>query len=119
MVCWKYRKRNKKGIFKSSFYRDLKTIDKIVKRNVENGSIIYTDAWKGYSNIKNIGYKHGIVCHTQNFINPGDKEIHTQTIEATWRWLKRYLKTYPSIKNKTLIIILSVFLSKDKKSDFQ
>ncbi len=37
------------------------SLEKAIKDNIEDGSIIITDAWKGYGRLKQIGYKHTIV----------------------------------------------------------
>lgn len=109
-----------KVFFTTSNLRDQSTLDKIITKYVTKGTTIYTDSWRGYNNLKNIGYNHEIVCHKENFLNPNNKEIHTQTIEITWRWLKKYLKTYPSIKKKNInFLIRQYFYLKAKKNDFK
>ena len=76
-------------------------MEEIITKNVGNGTTIYTDSWKGCKNLKNIGYQHEMVCHKTNFLNPQNKLVHTQTVELTWRWLKKYFKAFPSIKKRT------------------
>jgi len=76
----------------------------IIKNNVEEGTTIITDGWKGYLGIDKNNYKHYSVNHKENFVNPLNKEIHTQNIEILWRWLKKYIKnkslnSFTNIKN--------------------
>lgn len=62
-------------------------IQKILE-NVELGSHIVSDCWRSYTNILNHGYIHSTVNHSENFLNPANLNIHTQTIERAWRGLK-------------------------------
>ncbi|KAF7694618.1 hypothetical protein CDIK_2098, partial [Cucumispora dikerogammari] len=55
--------------------------------------LIFTDHWKGYLNVSNIGYLHERVNHSRNFLNPRDKSIHTQSTESQWAQLKKYVKS--------------------------
>lgn len=55
---------------------------------MEQGSIIYTDCWRGYINISNLGFLHYTVNHTENFINPVNF-CNTQMIEGLWSVYKR------------------------------
>ena len=74
----------------------VKTIDKrnestlfdIIKENVHEGSIIYTDQWKGYHNLsEKLDYQHGTVNHSKYFKDP-ETGIHTNTIEGNWNGIK-------------------------------
>ena len=49
-----------------------------------------SDCWKAYSTLEKEGYIHGTVNHSIEYVNceTGD---HTQTIESTWRAVKRSL----------------------------
>jgi ISXO2-like transposase domain len=45
----------------------------IIKYLVDpNIKLICSDAWKSYSCLNKLGYKHGVVVHKTNFINPDD-----------------------------------------------
>jgi len=63
-------------------------------KHVLPGTVIVTDAWRGYANVNQINngvYTHEIVVHAQNFIDPVHPEIHTETIEGLWMQAKRKL----------------------------
>lgn len=77
--------------------RNIDNIDLIIKRYVKKGATIFTDLWKGYNNLKNIGYKHMTVNHSKNFIDPVTG-VHTNTIEGTWNGLKQSI--IPRNRNK-------------------
>ena len=55
-----------------------------------------SDEWKSYYNLDKYGYIHKTINHSQNFVDPFDDQIHTQTIENAWKHLKQ---TFP--KNGT------------------
>ena len=55
------------------------------------GTTIITDSWKGYNDVKKY-FKHLVINHSKNFVDPKNKEIHTQKIERFWRTLKSFLK---------------------------
>ncbi|KCZ80475.1 hypothetical protein H312_02112 [Anncaliia algerae PRA339] len=38
--------------------RDSYTLREIILENVEQGSILHTDCWRGYMNLQHLGYKH-------------------------------------------------------------
>jgi hypothetical protein len=58
----------------------------IIKRyagvpNPENRITIYSDGWSSYSDLKTMGYNHGVVVHRRNFLNSTNRHIHIQTVE--------------------------------------
>ena len=60
---------------------------RIVLRHVHPGSVIYTDGWKGYENLKE-KFIHATVNHSLHFVDPLTG-VHTNTIEANWAPLKK------------------------------
>lgn len=71
--------------------RDKNTLHRLIAENINIGSTIHTDMWKGYSGVSDNGFRHKTVNHSFNFINPEDG-THTQKIEGTWSALKRKLR---------------------------
>uniref|UniRef100_A0A182IEA6 ISXO2-like transposase domain-containing protein n=1 Tax=Anopheles arabiensis TaxID=7173 RepID=A0A182IEA6_ANOAR len=59
---------------------------------VDDGTTILTDSWGGYVSLAEVGYSHGMVNHSKNFVHPDNKFIHTEKVENLWRWLKDLLK---------------------------
>ena len=68
--------------------RKAETLLDFIQKNVEEGSIIYSDFWAAYNNInKKLRFKHKTVNHSKGFKLP-DTDIHTNTIEGTWNGIK-------------------------------
>ncbi|XP_023242651.1 uncharacterized protein LOC111640822 isoform X1 [Centruroides sculpturatus] len=66
------------------------TLNWIIYKFVNSGSVVNTDEWKGYNNIdklEGINIEHRMVNHSENFVNP-DMGVHTQNIKRLWGYLK-------------------------------
>ena len=69
-------------------------------------SIIYTNKWKGYNDLSNIGYQHFCVNHSIEF-----KIANTNNIEGTWSWLKSFI-TKIHITGKLIRFYLLICMAK-------
>lgn len=98
----KIKNENKKMFLLPIKTRDVDNIDRIIKQYVKKGTTIYTDCWKGYNNLKNLGYKHMTVNHSKNFKDPVTG-VHTNTIEGSWNGFKQSMP--PRNRNKKDIIL--------------
>lgn len=68
--------------------RSASTLLDVISRHVKEGSIIYTDLWKGYKQLNTeLGLEHFTVNHTLHFKDP-DSGVHTNTIEGSWNGMK-------------------------------
>ena len=56
------------------------------------GTIIFSDFWKGYINLENHGYVHKTVNHSVEFVN--GEGFHTNKIEGHWRQMKANLPSH-------------------------
>ena len=63
----------------------------LITENVEPGSYIVTDEWRGYSRSTERGYVHHTVNHSRNYVDP-DTRYHTQKVERAWVDCKLYMK---------------------------
>ena len=50
--------------------RDAKTLIPIITKWIAKGSIIHSDCWKAYSQLKSMGYQHLTSNHSKEFVNP-------------------------------------------------
>jgi hypothetical protein len=84
---------HKKAKFFKVKNRTSTTLTNLIVRHVSpRASLVCTDNWRGYYQIKHLGYNHQYVNHSQNFVNPYNNQVHTQTIEGLWRIMKRNSK---------------------------
>ena len=68
---------------------DSETLLRYTLENVELNTHVITDGWRGYSLLSKNGYEHSIINHNEHFVDPFNREIHTQTIERMWKSLKK------------------------------
>jgi transposase-like protein len=68
--------------------RKEETLMEILKKNVLQDTKICSDGWASYQHIEAHGFQHSWVNHSENFVSPEDKSVHTQTIERAWRGVK-------------------------------
>ncbi len=67
---------------------DTETLQGEIKRNVEPGSFVFTDAFKSYEGL-NSTYIHAVVDHTVEYVRG---QVHTNGLENFWNLFKRGLK---------------------------
>ena len=69
--------------------RKKQTIHDCIRRNIEEGSVIYTDGWYSYKGLKS-EYNHDFVNHHKREYAKG--VVHTNTIENVWGLLKKSIR---------------------------
>jgi transposase-like protein len=75
--------------------RTRQTIYQVLEEYVEVGSVMYTDDWRAYRGLEALGFaEHNVVVHKWYFVDPDDRDIHTQNVERLWRELKDHIKYY-------------------------
>jgi transposase-like protein len=72
--------------------RDEETLLAVIRRRIAPGTLIMSDGWAAYRNLTLHGYQHQVVIHEENFVDPNDRMVHTQSIEGNWSVLKRMLR---------------------------
>jgi len=66
-----------------------KTLQPIIRKNVEKGSVFISDEWLGYNGLHS-DYDHHVVDHAKKqYVDFDNPEIHSNTIEGFWSILKR------------------------------
>ena len=74
--------------------RKKKELQAEVRRNVESGSALYTDALKSYDGLDE--FQHQVIDHAESYV---EGKVHTNGIENFWSLLKRGLSgTYVSVE---------------------
>lgn len=74
------------------------TLQAIIRHKVNPASVVYSDGWRGYDGLVDVGYdKHFRVNHGKNeFALEGDVNING--IESFWSFTKRRLKKFNGVK---------------------
>ena len=74
------------------------TLEALIIEWILPGSHIISDGWAAYNEIETIHngiYTHQVIIHSDNFVDPYDKNIHTQNIENLWSRVKyKFRKQY-------------------------
>jgi len=70
-------------------------LEEAIIKHVLPGSEIWTDCWRGYAGLNNLGgvspYVHKTVNHSRNFVDP-ESGVCTNCIEGFWACFKQYLR---------------------------
>ena len=82
----------KECFFKCVADRTANTLVSIISENILPGTTVISDCWKAYSSLNSEGFSHLTVNHSVNFVDP-ETGAHTNTIESTWRALKKSIPT--------------------------
>ena len=75
--------------------RDEATLRRLIERWISPGTKIMSDGWRSYRNINTYQdgiYQHEVVIHEHNFVDPYDRDIHTQNVESMWSRAKRMFR---------------------------
>jgi hypothetical protein len=72
-----------------------------MQKNIAPSSTIYSDCWKAYGSLDELGYKHYTINHSEHY-KDSEAGVHTNNIESNWRPLKRVL---PCLFFETLNLI--------------
>ncbi|MBX9733350.1 MAG: IS1595 family transposase [Chitinophagaceae bacterium] len=81
--------------------RDKKTLISLIKANVKEGSVVFSDEHGVYRTLTQEGYKHDFVAH--NHYNWQKGEVTTNAIESHWSVIKRSIRgTYVHVSRKWL-----------------
>lgn len=79
--------------------RDSATICDVLSKHIAEGSILYSDCWKGYVDVEEaLDIPHFTVNHSKGFKNQ-ENGVHTNSIEAKWGLLKRRITLRGRVKD--------------------
>ena len=75
-----------------------KTLQQVILGKVDIRSVIYSDGWRGYNGLVDVGYdKHFRVNHGANEF-ARNKTVHINGIESFWSFTKRRLVKFNGVK---------------------
>lgn len=95
--------------------RDEETLVELIRKHVAPDSNIESDGWASYANLDRHGYRHRVVIHDTNFVDP-ETGCHTQTIEASWRVVKHRIGR-GGIKDLAMHLCEFLFMKEMKRID--
>ena len=93
-------------------HRNASTLSEVLQRRVRTGSVIFSDSWRGYTDVPKM-FDHHQVNHSKNFVRP-IHDTNTQKIEAMWGVLKRLLRMKGARKCTDLDGYLSEFIWRNR-----
>lgn len=89
----------------------------IIKGRIDPSAIIYSDKWRGYDGLVDVGYdKHFRVNHKDNEFSKG-KGIHINGIENFWSFTKRRLSKFNGVKKNFYLHLKESEWRYGKKND--
>jgi transposase-like protein len=97
--------------------RSKETLLEVIKRRIKLGSTIMSDKWKSYDCLSSEGFVHYSVNHSENFVDPENRNTHTQNIESRWNIIKKHLKRKGTNVSKYLDEYLLEYCFKRKFRD--
>ena len=90
------------------------TIRPIVEQMVQRGAHVYTDGYCIYHFLSRQGYQHQSVNHgggeyALDLDGDGQCEVHCNTVECTWSWLRQMVRTYRGVSKVYLPLYVAQF----------
>jgi transposase len=90
------------------------TIRPIVEQMVKRGARVYTDSYCIYHFLSEAGYQHQTVNHSAgeyalDLDGDGQCEVHCNTMECTWSWLRQMVRTYRGVSKVYLPLYVAQF----------
>jgi transposase len=90
------------------------TIRPLVQQMVKRGARVYTDGYCIYHFLSREGYQHQVVNHgageyALDLDGDGRCEVHCNTVECTWSWLRQMVRTYRGVSKVYLPLYVAQF----------
>jgi ISXO2-like transposase domain len=93
-------------------FRDKKTLEDILLTYVHKESIVISDCWKAYNELKNNFAQHLTVNHKKNFKDP-ITGVHTNTIEGNWSGIKQQTPINFRTKEKVQLYLIRFMMRRN------
>jgi len=88
---------------------EAKDLQPLIEKQVEKGSTICSDGWRGYTGLAAKGYVHRLVDHSKNEYSDR-KGNHINGLEGFWGYLKRKLAAKGGVRREKLPIYLGEYI---------
>jgi transposase-like protein len=91
-----------------------KTIEPLIKDTIDPGTLIYTDGYSIYARLRTWVYDHKSVNHGRGEFardedGDGFCEVHVNTMEGFWSFLRSWLRPHRGISQEKLPLYLGFF----------
>lgn len=93
--------------------RSAATLLPIIANVVAPGSIIHSDCWRAYANVAQLGYQHGMVNHSIEFVDNATG-VHTNNVERYWALVKLKIKRVSGSSEALLPSYLDEFMWRER-----
>lgn len=97
-----YDQQTKEGFLVPVPRRDAATLLPIIQQWVFPNTTVWSDMWAAYNNLGQLGYQHGTVNHSLNFVDPVTG-VCTNRVEAMWQRSKSKFKAMHGPTNRAMI----------------
>uniref|UniRef100_A0A8R1I3W7 DDE_Tnp_IS1595 domain-containing protein n=1 Tax=Caenorhabditis japonica TaxID=281687 RepID=A0A8R1I3W7_CAEJA len=98
--------------------RTASTLVPLLQTKIEKNSIVYSDEWKSYSQLKKYFAGHYTVQHKTQFVNLiGSRAVCTNGIESLWSRLKKPFKISNGTSSALLDSYISEFVVRENEKD--
>jgi transposase len=76
--------------------------------------MVYSDEWRGYAHLAELGRGHATVCHAigewaRDDDGDGIREVHDNTLEGMWTGLRNHLRTFRGVNKEYLHQYVAIF----------
>ena len=90
------------------------TIQPLIKEVMAPGTTVFTDEYDIYARLPPWGYEQRTVCHSRGEYvrdeeGDGFHEVHVNTMEGGWLWLRSWLRPHRGISQEQLPLYLAFF----------
>jgi transposase-like protein len=90
------------------------TLEGVVGGSSREGAMVYTDEWRSYDHLPEMGRGHATVCHTigewaRDDDGDGIREVHDNTLEGMWTGLRNHLRIFRGVNKEYLHQYVAIF----------
>jgi transposase len=90
------------------------TPERVVVGASREGAMAYTDEWRSYGHLPELGRGHATVCHAigewaRDDDGNGIREVHDNTLEGMWTGLRNHPRTFRGVNKKYLHQYVAIF----------
>ena len=97
----------KRTVFSLVEKRTKEVLWPLIEKHIVKGATIYHDDFSVYRKLHTIGYKHGAVNHSKEFVSQDG--VCTNTVEGVWGMLKKRISSMGGVYQERIDSVLDEF----------